>query len=375
MGVVPNLELVERGATFVDRLSETASNLDIPMHAISKTRVSKNFDGSPRQDILEVTAHIGAHASGRFLDEPLFIYDNETSTVTLADNPTVNAKDCTPDMLVSLANGILDERYPVVEEIRDSMLSKIGGTLLAKATPRVLMAATSDSIDFIYKDEAQPDVYMATPQLFFGSIATQKMLAFDVHDIAQHATQIAQWSDVAHQITTVAYDAFTNTSFDTEEALFRQRVSSFAWNTGFEESVLNRDGELFSFGCLNWLTPGDTPVDFISSIDKLTPDEQRIAHRWHYLDAIKDLYRKQYKSSRRLGIEFDWMEQLGYDGNSRFMELVRSSDPLPFLSLDFSDADKLEVIAPSTPQALFRNALQLLKNNELLKDSSTNSTI
>lgn len=364
MGVVPDLRVVEQGEMFVNRLSGAAPALDVPVYSISKTRLSKSFNGSPREDILEVTLHEGPHHSSRFLDQTLFSYDRSSNIVVSSQNPSVNTRDCSPDMLLSLANGIVEGRYPVVDEIRDSMLGKIGGALLGGATPRILMADTSDSIDFIYKDDARPDIYMATPQLFFGSIAVGQMLAFDVHDIAQHATQISEWPDVAHEITSVAHAAFTNTSLDKDETLFRQRLSSFAWSVGFEESVLNCDGELFSFGCLNWLAPGDTPADFVQ-LDKLTADEQRIAHRWHYLDAIKDLYRKQYKSSKRLGTEFDWMEQLGYDGNSRFMDLCRSADPLPFVSLDFSDADMLEVTAPSTPQMLFKNAIKLLQDNGL----------
>lgn len=360
MSVSPRPELVEYGVAYNERVSVSANALDLPIHYISKTKRGRNFDGTSRQDILEVEAYDGTHEDSRFLDVPLFAYDSDNTEVSLAGNPIINAKDCSTDMLISLANGIIEERYPVVSEIRESMISKIGATLLSGVTPRLLMADASDAIAFMPKDASNPDIYMATPELFFGSIASGKMLAFDVHDVAQHATQIAAWPDAARTITTAAHRAFTDKSLGGDEALFQKRITSFAWNTGFEESVLNQEGELFSFGCLNWLAPGDTPTDFIPSLATLTADEQRIAHRWHYLDAIKDLYRKQYKTSARLGQQFDWMTELGYDGNARFMELCRCDDPFPFVKLDLNDADKLEVIAPSTPQELFRNALNLL---------------
>ena len=93
-------------------------------------------------------------------------------------------------MLISLANGILENRHPSVSKIRESMIGKIGATLLRSVTPRLLTADASDSVSFISKDASSPDIYMATPELFFGSIASGKMLAFDVHDVAQHATQL-----------------------------------------------------------------------------------------------------------------------------------------------------------------------------------------
>ena len=60
------------------------------------------------------------------------------------------------------------------------------------------------------------------------------------------------------------------------------------------------------------------------------------------------------------------MTELGYDGNACFMELCQSADPFPFVKLNLNDADKLEVIAPSTPKELFRNTLNLLYQHGLI---------
>lgn len=358
-------QLVEYGEAFVERNAAAAQALELPVYFISGTEEGRNFDGSARYNITELTRQDGSIPCSEYLDYPLFITPDDDTTPQLANNPLINASDCSPDLLISIGQNMITGNIPMPEAFRRPMIERIGAVLLNSATPNHLMADLAESVSFIPKDDAQPNTYMAAAGLFFRSLADKQILAFDVHDIAQHALQLSLYPDAFTTVARTASIAY-NQSNQSQSDISACQLSAFVWGTAFEEAVIQQENALTSYGCLNWLAPGDTPTDYIPSFRELSPDEQKLAYRWHCLDAIKDLYRKQHAFGQEHGAKLDWMEQLGYDANDEFLDLCDSKDPVPFKPLAFADANRLEVSAPSTPEELMENAVALLQREKLV---------
>lgn len=253
------------------------------------------------------------------------------------------------------------EILPYPDELREGVINSIKDLFLRGATPRAFADNLSEFASFIFKDDGRPESYRATAELFFSNMANRKILAFDVHDLVHHPLQLSVWPGQFEFIARAAQLAHTqaNTSATSQRL---QKLTQLTWLASFEESLILQDEVLISFGCLNWLAPSETPLDNIPDITKLPIDQQRTAYRWHYLDALKDMYRIQFENSKQLGVELNWLERLGYGVDERFMQLCRSSHERPLENLAFSDATTFKIRAPSSPLELFDNSMQLIKD-------------
>lgn len=328
------------------------------IYYISSDKPGLRWDGAPIRIITEITAHTREHPSSQYLDEPLFKYDQ--GDIYPSDNRLINSEDCNPVFLVNLVDRLADRDMPYPEEIRQDVIEGVRGVFLEGATPRMFYNNVSDHANLIFKDDVHPETYRATPELFFGSMANKNILAFDIHDLLHHPLQLATWPEQFQYVSKAAYIAQTlPKDFTYRERL--QKLTELTWLATFEESLITTNDQLVSFGCLNWLAPSETPFDRVSDIRELSVEEQKIAYRWHYLDALKDMYRIQATNSKLLGKELEWLRKLGYNTDANFEALFLSDEPRPFENLDYYDALRFDIQTPESPEELFANAIQLIE--------------
>ena len=326
------------------------------IHYISSDIPGKKWDGSPIRIITRVKPHEKKHPSSKYLSRPLFHYSD--NTVQTAENPLINSEDCDPVFLLNLADRLAHNDMPYPAEIKDKVVRGIRAVFLEGATPQMFYNDLSQYVDLIFKDDEHPKTYRATAKLFFGTMAKKSILAFDIHDLLHHPLQLSAWPEQFQYISSAASKAHDMQGEHTERL---KGLTRLVWLATFEESLVALDGQLVSFGCLNWLAPSETPFDKVEDIRLLPVPEQKIAYKWHYLDALKDMYRIQYRNSKSFGTKVEWLERLGYDADRWFIELVSSSDARPFENLDFYDADKFTIQAPPSPEKLFANAIKLIE--------------
>lgn len=305
------------------------------------------------------------HLSQSWLDEPLFKWNGSTIDPKFRTqyNPTLGTKECSALSTVSIACAIVDETLHAEPTLRDTIVKRVGATFFAKASPRILMDSIASDIGFICKDDSTPDIHSVSAQIFFGSIAMRKIVAFDLHDIAHHSAQVRQWPDFYGRLGSFAHSAFTSANND-EETQLKRSLSVLLSDATFEECILEDTGNLFSFGCLNWLSPRGTPVSRRNLSPFDAADDFHLLHRWHMLFALKDLYRTQADASRKLGVKLDWIEALGYDADPEFVRISENQVNSPLSELKVSDAYNFTIRAPQTSNELFTNAKKLLEKYE-----------
>lgn len=269
MGKGISIELVERGKLFISRVAEASATLDFPMHYITEIAEGVRFDGSPMKVVADLSQYTNQHQSSIYLDQPLFKASEAVLNGRImpqpAGSPIINVGDCSPEMLINLAQGLLEDRMVMIDPLKDILIERISAIFLNEATPRMLMADLVDYMTFVCKDNRHPRIYYASAEFFFRNLARKQILLFDVHDIGQHALQLRLWPEVFTLVTSIAHKAFAQRDTSVK-AEFARSLLVFMWATVFEEAVLCKDGEFFSFGCLNWITPGDTPADSIKSV-------------------------------------------------------------------------------------------------------------
>ena len=357
-------QLVQLGEEYIGELAASEPNL------YEQWQISAHTKGRPYNDGTRlVTAssllNVGAEMpSQSWLDEPLFEWNGSTDEPQFRANynPTINTNECSALGTVGVACAILGETLPAESALKDTLLKRVGATFFTGASPRMLMDGIAPDVGFICKDDSEPDIHSVSAQIFFGSIAMRSIVAFDLHDIAHHAAQIKQWPDFYTRLGDFAYSAFTST--DDEETRLKKSLGVLLSDATFEECVLEDSGNLFSFGCLNWLSPRGTPASRESMFPIGSTEKFQLLHRWHMLFAVKDLYRTQADVSKRLGIELDWLEVLGYEADPEFIRISEQQVNAPLSDLDLSSAYDFTVHAPKTSDELFANAQKLLDRHQ-----------
>lgn len=350
----------------VSGIDSTQIRPEAALHAPSEPRIyyisgdkpGTRWDGAPIRIITEVTPHEQEHPSSLYLDQPLFVTENVT--IQPAGNRLVNTEDCNPDFLLTLIDRVENGDMPYPKELGSNVIETVRMVLLGSATPRDFYDRLSKFTDVIFKDDASPAAFRATGKLFFESMANRKILAFDVHDLLHHPLQLQAWPQQFQAIAGAGAIAHSLPK-DFASAKRLQKLTQLTWLASFEESLITTDDQLVSFGCLNWLSPSETPFDTKPNINTLSIPEQKIAYRWHYLDALKDMFRIQNANSQQFGETLNWLEKLGYGMDEELASLVNSDDPRPFENLSYEDALRFTVKTPSSPEALFENALQLIE--------------
>lgn len=333
-------------------------NHELNIHYISSDIPGSKWDGSPIRIIADIKAHTQEHPSSRYLDQPLF--GCADGTIQSTENPIINSDDCNPVFLINLADRLANNDMPYPIEIKEKVIEGIRAVFLEGATPRMFHNELSQYARFIFKDDERPETYRATAKLFFGSMAKKSILAFDIHDLLHHPLQLSVWSEQFRAVSGAAFAAHAMPD-EQKGAVRLQKLTQLLWLATFEESLITIDNQLVSFGCLNWLAPAETPLDRVPDIRLLPVEQQKVAYRWHYLDALKDMYRIQSSSSQQLNSKLDWLERLGYSTDRRFTELCNSDEVRPFENLDFNDATRFDIQTPTSPEELFANAIQLIE--------------
>ncbi|OJU88198.1 hypothetical protein BGO17_04485 [Candidatus Saccharibacteria bacterium 49-20] len=328
------------------------------LYFISGDKPGMRWDGVPIRIITDVAPHPESHPASRYLDEPLF--ENNKGEIRSLGNRLVNADDCNPSFLLTLADRVSNGDMPYPEEISAEAVEHIRSVFLDGATPRMFHDDLLEYTNIIFKDDDQPETYRITGKLFFESMTTRNILAFDIHDLLHHPLQLAAWPDQFEEISKAGFIAHA-LPVENEHAKRLKKLTQLTWLASFEESLITTDGQLVSFGCLNWLSPSETPLDRMPDISQLSVEDQKIAYRWHYLDALKDMFRIGIANSKQFGEELNWVERLGYAVDDRLKAMIESDDPRPFENLAYTDALAFEVRTPASPEELFANAMKLIE--------------
>jgi len=315
---------------------------------ISSKKPKMRWDGKPIFTITGIEIYKNAPDSERYLDQPII------------NNPLINTEDFNPDFLLSFADRLKAKDIPFPEIIRQRTIETIYDLFINNHTPRMYHEKVSKFAKVIFKDNSEPETYRLSPTLFFKSFAKKQVLAFDVHDLLQHPLQMEAWPKQFSYVTMNAYLACELSKKD-PKYLRLKKLGIFIWNVCFEESLITLENELISFGCLNWLAPSETPFNRIENFRSCTVEEQKIGFKWHYVDALKELYKLESKFAQSLNQELNWLKKLGYDADDEFMNLVRSTSSKPFENLDFRDVLKFKITTPKSPEELFDNAIKLIQ--------------
>jgi hypothetical protein len=91
------------------------------------------------------------------------------------------------------------------------------------------------------------------------------------------------------------------------------------------------------------------------------PFGARDINQWSTIRAIASIYRRQIEAEDVLGLELDWMREMGYDIDQDLLAIVT-----PFQKYDYSDfyvdsAFSAQITCPETPEELFANCKKLIK--------------
>lgn len=344
--------------SFARRYEVPGDSIEPPLYFISGDKPGMRWDGVPIRIITDVAPHPEAHPASRYLDLPLFA--NDRGVIRPLENNLVNSEDCNPNFLLTLADRVSTGDMPYPEEIRADAVEHIRSVFLDGATPRMFHDDLLEHTNVIFKDDDRPETYRITGKLFFESMTTRNILAFDIHDLLHHPLQLAAWPEQFEQISKAGYIAHALPKED-EYASRLKKLTQLTWLASFEESLITTDGQLVSFGCLNWLSPSETPLDRKPDIRELSVEDQKIAYRWHYLDALKDMFRIGIANSEQFGEELNWVERLGYGVDDRLKAMIESDDPRPFENLEYEDALSFTVRTPESPEELFANAMKLIE--------------
>lgn len=337
---------------------EISTNDTPTMCYISSKEPSLRWDGAPIYLITDIKVHENGHPSSRYLDQPVFTRKGDQFVST--NNPIINCDDCNPIFLLTLAERLASGDMPYPEVIREKAISNIRDAFLNNGTPRKFYNKINEFTKVFFKDDAHPETYRLDPGLYFKSMAKKSILAFDIHDLLHHPLQLAAWPAQFQSIALAAHFASKLPKED-KQAFRLQKLTRLIWIACFEESIITMDNELVSFGCLNWLSPSETPLDQKPDIRTLSVDDQKIAFRWHYLDALKDMFRIGITNSKLFGEDLNWVEKLGYKVDKTLKKLIESDNPRPFENLDYKDALKFNVQTPGYPEELFANAIDLIQ--------------
>lgn len=366
--------LASIGHEYMERVIPQLDDVEYPLHQVTDYSLSskESNDGTVHEIARSLLRHNGTHPAQAHLDKPLWTWNGSLAepTFNATNNPIINTTWCSPQATVNLATGIIDGTLPCTPEIKDKMLERIGATFFAEATPRALMAGLDNEVGFVCRDDEYPLMHVASAPLFFGAIASKKLLALDIHDVTHHAIQMQQWPEFFSRVGAIGYKAFEKDTSgqlsNSPNARLARHLIGLVIDAVFEESLLNDDkNQLYSFGCLNWLSPRDTPASELGSTRNLSDEQLSTSQRWHALYAVKDHYRTQRRASEDLGRPLDWVSRLGYDADKKFKRLAEIPHPAPLANLAINDAYHIEIKAPSTPDELIKNAAALLDDYDL----------
>lgn len=354
-------ELARLGEEYVHGIRSTTPGAYEQWRVVESAPGGPYNDGRTPQSARKLVCVGTSAPSQAWLDEPLFEWNGSTTRPAFQAryNPTIGSSECAAIQTVSLACSILEDQIPSQPDLETTLLQRIGATFCAGATPRMLMDGISDNIGFVCKDDSQPETDYVNAELFFGNLALGRIVAFDLHDIAHHAAQLQQWPDFYTRLGDFASKAFAADA-DDESRTIRQSLSVLLSDALFEESILQDGDDLYSFGCLNWLSSRDTPAAALSQSIHASDETIRLNQRWHMLFALKDLYRTQAEASSKVGSRQNWLQALGYEADARFVMLAEQRTARPLAGLDLATANEFEIHAPRTAQELFDNANKLL---------------
>jgi hypothetical protein len=325
---------------------------------ISSKEPTLRWDGAPIFTITDIELHNDDHPAKRYLDQALFT--QKEGVICSTNNPIINVDDGNPDFLLALADRLANGDIPYPEAIRLKAAASIRDVFLNNATPRMFYECINNYANVIFKDDAHPETYRLDPKLYFRSMAKRNILAFDIHDLLHHPLQLGAWPDQFQYIALAAHLASQLPEADAKAVRLR-KATRLAWIACFEESLITIEDQLVSFGCLNWLAPSETPLNKKPNIRTLSVEEQKIGFRWHYIDALKEMYKIDIANSKLIGEKLNWVERLGYNVDQSLKQLIESDDSKPFENLGYYDVLKFNVQAPTSPEELFANAIDLIQ--------------
>lgn len=302
--------LAECGYSFVERAStRPSSDTELPVSVIqgSKRGGARN-DGTSLEIVTGISFSGDTHIMGPWLDAPLFGWDGSADHPEFVkkSNPVMNTSECDPAAMMNLALGIIEGDTPCATEVKQPMIDRIGAVLFAGATPQMLAEDLKDDVGLIFKDPEHASTHAVSARLFYSMLAENRLFVFDIHDLAHHALQLQLWPEFFSQLGAISFEAFRSSDPPTRETTLARHLSGLVVDAVFEESIIAAGDELNSFGCLNWLSPRDTPVAKPEFVESASLEDQRLVRRWHSLYAIKDLYRTQRLASDFADEGLDW---------------------------------------------------------------------
>jgi hypothetical protein len=351
-------------ADFSDRDRDLSDKYDINRLALNeRLRKLGEFVISDMTPIPAKLPHI------RAINEPVFHWNGsiEDPVVTNAENPLINSSDCFPPSLTVLASDYVEQGFGEGTTVYDQFVKKVGALFYAEATPRDFqLDASRHDIALHFADHKESPIaeygHVASGKLLYNTIRDGGLPAFDIHDIAHHASQIGTYGEFYRWLTAHATDEVM-VSPDKQR---QRRLIRSVLLTSLEHSVVEAEQGAQSFGCLNWQAPKKSVLSKgVSKRDEFNINDYSFGAQdinlWSSVRAIASIYREQIEAEELLGVKLNWMEAMGYGMDKELLSRVK-----PFCSYDYSDltfdsARRANLVVPSSPEELFENCRRLVE--------------
>lgn len=306
----------------------------------------------------------------RAMNAPVFRWNGSLyePVVRAANNQLLNSSDCFPPSLTTLATDYIEQGYGDGEEIYDKFVQKVGALFYNEATPRDFqMDASEHGVKLHFADHTKSPIaeygHVANGKLLYEIISEGGLPAFDVHDIAHHASQMSVYGDFYKWLTSHATEEIMQT---TPEHQRKRRLLRTVLLTSLEHSVVESEQGAQSFGCLNWQAPRKSILSAgVSKRDEFKVNEYVFGAQdinlWSAVRAIASMYREQLEAEELLGTKLDWMEAMGYGMDKELLARIRPFQGYDYSDLTFDSARKAKLQVPATPEELFGNCKRLVE--------------
>lgn len=332
--------------------------------------------------ISELTEVPGNNSRHTAMNEPVFTWNGSVTEPVISNtgNHLVNTSECFPPALMLLATDYVDKGYGSGKSIYDQFVRKVGALFLCEATPRDFQIdASRQGVGLYFRDPKQANLeahdHIAKGSLLYNLMKDGNFPAFDIHDIAHHASQLGMYSDFYKWLTAHA----TEEIMSKPENLRQRRLLRCVLLTSLEHSVVAAGDGVQSFGCLNWQSPRKSVLGRgVAKGPNFNVNDYafgaRDFNRWSAIRAIASIYREQIESEELLSTKLNWMGAMGYGMDKELLAIVRPFQSYDYSVFAFDTAQRATLQVPASPQELFARCRQLVEE-EFARDGAASKQV
>lgn len=170
-------------------------------------------------------------------------------------------------------------------------------------TPRKLLDILPIERKNLYIFDSRVEHHRSYEELF-EIFSNGDVFIADIHDLVHHGTQMLIWKNFIQRLGHYGKNACN------ERSVIMKSKAVFLLYTCLEYSIVNSMHGPYSAGCLNWQSPRKSPAEMI----QYYPICAGCINNWNINRAMCSLFRRQEEYSQLVGLELQWLRELGYTG-------------------------------------------------------------